>query len=60
MSKFCLYYELLIIIERQEQTICDLNKTICQLVNENLEKENMIEVLMEEHIQEDGGALWKE
>ena len=42
-----LYYHLLDIIEKQDDMICKQNKLITELVNENLEKENMINVLMQ-------------
>lgn len=41
-----LYYNLLEIIEGQNIVIESQNKTIAELVNENLEKENMINELM--------------
>lgn len=47
-NKFSLYYELLNIIEEQDRMICNLNKKICNIVKENIEKENLINVLMEE------------
>jgi hypothetical protein len=43
-----LYYDLLEIIENQDNIISRQNKTISNLVNENLEKENMINVLNEQ------------
>lgn len=39
-----LYYELLEITERQEEIITKQNKLIAKLTNENLEKENMINI----------------
>ncbi len=42
-----LYYDLLEIIENQDDMICRQNKLIAKLVNENAEKENMINVLMQ-------------
>lgn len=38
--------ELLEIITQQEEVICKQNKMIAELINENAEKENMINVLM--------------
>ena len=46
--KVKLYYELLDIIEKQEDMIRKQNELIAELTNENLEKENMINVLMQE------------
>lgn len=43
-----LYYDLLEIIKKQDDMICKLKQTAYSLVNENLEKENMINVLMSE------------
>lgn len=43
-----LYYDLLDIIEKQDEMICKQNKIMAKLVNENIEKENMINVLMQE------------
>lgn len=43
-----LYYDLLEIIDKQEEMIKKQNETIAKLVNENLEKENMIEVLSQQ------------
>lgn len=43
-----LYYELLEIIENQDNIISRQNRTISNLVNENLEKENMINILNEQ------------
>lgn len=43
-----LYYDLLEIIEKQDEMICKQNKLMAKLVNENMEKENMINVLMQE------------
>lgn len=40
-----LYYNLLEIIERQEEMIRKQNELITKLTNENLEKENMISEL---------------
>ena len=43
-----LYYNLLEIIESQDEIICKQNQMLSSLVNENAEKENMISVLMQE------------
>ena len=43
-----LAYDLLDIIEKQDDMICKLKQTAYSLVNENLEKENMINVLMQQ------------
>jgi hypothetical protein len=43
-----LYYDLLEIIEKQEEMISKQRETIAKLVNENLEKENMINELMQQ------------
>ena len=40
-----LYYNLLEIIERQEEIIAKQNKLIAKLTTDNLEKENMINKL---------------
>lgn len=45
-TKAC--YDLLEIIEKQKDVIAKQNTTIVKLVNENMEKENMINVLMQE------------
>jgi len=45
-TKLC--YDLIEIIEKQDEIICKQNQTIAKLVNENMEKENMINVLMQE------------
>ena len=45
-SKLC--YDLLDIIEKQDEMISKQNKLMAKLVNENVEKENMINVLMQE------------
>jgi len=45
-SKLC--YELLDIIEAQEGMICRQKDLIAKLVNENLEKENMINMLIQQ------------
>lgn len=42
-----LVYDLLNIIEKQDDMICKLKQTAYSLVNENLEKENIIKVLMQ-------------
>lgn len=46
--KVKLYYELLDIIEMQDEMIRKQNELISELVNENMEKENMINELMQE------------
>lgn len=43
-----LYYDLLEIIEKQDEVIAKQNELIAKLTNENAEKENMINVLMKE------------
>lgn len=43
-----LYYDLLEIIEKQEDMIRKQNELIAKLTNENLEKENMINELMQQ------------
>lgn len=43
-----LYYDLLEIIEKQDEMIYKQNKLMTKLVNENMEKENMINVLMKQ------------
>lgn len=43
-----LYYDLLDIIEKQENVIKKQNETIIKITNENLEKENMINELMKQ------------
>ena len=40
------------IIEQQERIIADQNQMIAKLANENVEQENMINVLMKEHLDE--------
>lgn len=40
-----LYFDLLEVIEKQGELICELNKKICEVVNENVEKENYIKEL---------------
>ena len=42
-----LYYNLLEIIEKQDDIICKQKQMLFSLVNENIEKENMINVLMQ-------------
>lgn len=42
-----LYYDLLEVIETQQDMINRQNELIAKLVNENLEKENMISELMQ-------------
>ena len=46
-----LYYNLLEIIERQEEMIRKQNELITKLTNENLEKENMISELTKHNTQ---------
>lgn len=41
-----LYYDLLVIIEKQDEIISSQNNLIARLTNENLEKENMISELI--------------
>ena len=43
-----LYYDLLEIIEKQDEVIAKQNETIIKLTNETLEKENMINELMQQ------------
>lgn len=43
-----LYYDLLEIIENQEKMIQRQNKLIAELTNENLEKENLINELLQQ------------
>jgi len=45
-----LYYDLIEVIEKQDEVICKQNQTIANLVNKNAEKENMINVLMNEQL----------
>jgi len=47
-----LYYELLEITEKQDKIITKQNKLIAKLTKDNLEKENMINVLMSEFVGE--------
>lgn len=47
-EKTKLYCDLLEIIEKQEEMIKKQNDLIAKLTNENVEKENMINVLMQE------------
>lgn len=47
-TKIKLYYDLLEIIESQDEMICKQNELISGLVNENLEKENMINELVQQ------------
>lgn len=44
-NKIEIYIKLIKIIEKQDKLICEKNKLIYDLVNENLEKENIINVL---------------
>lgn len=48
MNKPILYKELIEIIENQSEVIKSKDEVIARLVNENAEKENMINVLMSE------------
>lgn len=41
-NKTKLYYDLIEIIEKQDEVICKQKQTIVKLVSENMEKENMI------------------
>ena len=43
-----LYYELLEIMEKQDEVIRNKDKLIAKLINENMEKENMIDTLLKE------------
>lgn len=43
-----LYYDLLEIIEKQDEVISKQNSLIARLTNENAEKENMINELMKQ------------
>lgn len=43
-----LYYDLLKIIESQGETIHKQNELIAKLTNETLEKENMINIIMQQ------------
>ncbi len=47
-NKTKLYYDLLEIIDKQEETIEKQNELIAKLTNENLEKENMINKLIQQ------------
>lgn len=47
-NKTKLYYDLLEIIDKQEKTIEKQNELIAKLTNENLEKENMINKLIQQ------------
>lgn len=47
-DKTKLYFDLIDVIEKQDNVISKQNQTIVNLVNENLEKENMINILMQE------------
>lgn len=50
MQQIDLCRDLFEIITRQEEVINEQSKLIAKLANENLEQENMINVLMQEHI----------
>lgn len=47
-NKSKLYYDLLEIIEKQEEMMRKQNELIVELTNESLEKENMINILMQQ------------
>lgn len=47
-NKIKLYYDLLEIIEIQDRVIRKQNKTIAKITNENVEKENMINELIQQ------------
>ena len=47
-NKTKLYYDLLEIIEKQEEMISKQRETIAKLVNENIEQENMINKLIQQ------------
>jgi hypothetical protein len=47
-NKTKLYYDLLEIIDKQEETIEKQNELIAKLTNENLEKENMVNELLQQ------------
>lgn len=49
-SETCI--ELLELIDQQEQMIAKQDDIIARLVNENVEQENMINILMQEHLDE--------
>lgn len=40
-----MYFDLMDVIAKQGELICELNKKICEVVNENIEKENYIKEL---------------
>ena len=46
-NNYKLYHELLELLEEQSDVINNQNDLIARLINENLEKENMINVLMQ-------------
>ena len=46
MKRTKLYYDLLEVIDKQDEVIRKQNKLIAKLTNESLEKENMINELM--------------
>lgn len=52
MQETKLYYDLLELINKQDDIIKKQNEIIAELTNENLEKENMINVLMSEFVGE--------
>lgn len=45
-NKDKLYYDLLEIIEKQDEILVKQNNLISKLVNENMEQENIVNVLM--------------
>lgn len=47
-NKTKLYYGLLEIIDKQEETMEKQNELIAKLTNENLEKENMVNELLQQ------------
>ena len=47
-NKTKLYYDLLEIIDKQEETIEKQNELIAKLTNENLEKESMVNELLQQ------------
>ncbi len=52
-SKIKICYELLEIIDRQEDMIAKQNEMIARLTNENFEKGNMLDALMQQGICEE-------
>ncbi|WP_209121496.1 hypothetical protein [Alkalihalobacillus sp. BA299] len=49
LSKTCM--DLLKLVEQQEQVITKQNETIARLVNETVEKEEMINELMQDYVE---------